>query len=160
MAAIIKVKVTDTKLRKMRERFKPGSAAAQKMMRQWGILYLARMRQRFNKFSRGGGSWVRLSPATVKAKKGSRIILKDTGILFNAFSPGAPGNLLKLTPKTIQVGIGGSGRHTGRLTIAKLAEYHHTGKGRLPARPLIELPDRKTIEQMIAVGRKLLVEER
>lgn len=135
-----------------------------KVFRQWAARYRSFVQLRFDKYSKGGGSWPPLKPATIArrrkpargTKKGAaRVvsILRDTGLLFNALSPrlaSAPGALQEDLSDGILVGYGGAHRHStgGKATIADIASFHQKGGGRLPARPIIVSPDERTVELM------------
>lgn len=128
---------------------------------QWAARYRAFAKRRFVKASRGDGTWKDLSPVTKKRRrkarrghKGPRVfaILRDTGTLFAALEPRLenPGSLKKLLQKGVRVGYGGSAKHpSGGLTIARLAEIHNRGLGRVPQRKIIVTPDRKTMDTMV-----------
>ena len=134
-------------------------------------VYLAAVRERYNRLSRGGGEWPPLSPVTIARKQsrsGSRLggeppsaILKDTGQLFNALEPGAPGNTFRDTPDGILVGIGGPVAHAGSTaTMAQIAEFHQVGAGKLPARPIMFLPTESdpVVAQMMQVAGRIIDE--
>lgn len=143
------------------------------VFRNWGRVYSSFLYERFDKFSKGGGDWKPLAESTIMARRhgmggrykrgrkaynkakasggGQVSILRDTGILLNALDPTmkAPGNRREVTRDGIIVGFGGKDKHPGTdLTIVKLAEYHQTGGGRLPARPIIVEPDTKTMQKL------------
>lgn len=130
-------------------------------LRQWGARFRSFVQERFVKFSRGGGDWPPLKPATQARRRGARAgskgprafsLLRDTGTLFNALSPTfdvTPGKLQEDIPFGIKVGYGGPARHPkGTATIADLARFHQTGAGRLPVRKIIVEPDQPTIDRM------------
>jgi len=127
------------------------------MFKQWGARYLAFARRRFVKMSRGG--WPRLKRAR-RHRRGRReraAVLRDTGTLFGALTPGAPGNEFRRIPRAIRVGYGGPHRHPkGRATIADIASFHQTGAGHLPKREIIVPPDQRTIRGMIRDGKRAL----
>jgi len=80
--------------------------------------------------------------ALKRGKRGGLIsILRDTSDLFGALDPvwhGNPGGLEQDIPFGVRVGFGGQARHeSAPMTIADLAEIHHSGKGNVPARKII-----------------------
>ncbi len=129
------------------------------MFIQWGVRYFAFLRTRYRRFSRGGGDWPKLKPATIKARRGGgRVsILFDTGTIFRALQPGMPGNLFVRTKRGVRCGFGGGGRHPGGRQISQIAEFHNAGKGNLPRRQIIVEPDRKTTAGFIKDLRRAIV---
>jgi len=104
-------------------------------LKQWAVRYRAAMQSRFDKFSKGGGSWPGLADSTKarrrhghggKYKRGHRAyakakatgggmisILRDTGQLFAVLTPvfkRLPGQSQKDVPFGITVGFQGPGR--------------------------------------------------
>lgn len=132
-----------------------GGSPINNAVKQWAVRYREFIRERFLLFSRGGGNWKPLKASTVRKKKGSRIILRDTGQLFNALEPvftGKPGALEQKIPFGVRVGYGGPGIYTkkygGVATIADIASFHQTGAGYLPKREIIVPPDQRTVNLM------------
>ena len=136
--------------------------------KQWSFRYRSAMRERYDRFSKGGGNWPPLKAATIARRRhgkggrfqrggkalaravssggGSVSILRDTGTMFMVFSPifkHLAGQYEKRVPFGIVVGYGGSERHPeGKMTVARLAEIHHKGLGHNPKRTLlIDPPD-------------------
>lgn len=117
---------------------------------QWAVRYRSAMRLRFDKASKGDGTWKGLEDATIWARrhgKGGRFkrgkkayakakasgggkvsILRDLGQLFTVLSPTfrrLPGQLQKQVPFGIVVGFGGPGQkksRKGKKTKATIAE--------------------------------------
>jgi hypothetical protein len=145
-------------------------------------IYESYIKRRFLKKSRGGGGWRDLADSTKRARlrKGKGLartskvpgrivarnkkgqfrksnveILRDTGTLFKALSVGAPGNLTKKIKGGVRFGIIGRGRHPEfEGTISELGLIHHKGLGKVPARPIIENPDDRTLRLMGAAVRR------
>jgi len=133
-------------------------------MHDIGVVYMSFTRRRYIKFSRGGGDWKALKPATVKrrkkgkgkkAKGASAKILVDTGILLNALSPGAPGYMNKMIgKKKVRVGFGKTqhkskkGEKKKPMTYQRLADIHQRGLGNSPAREIFVKPDRPALRRM------------
>ena len=132
------------------------SPAIVKTLKQWGVRYRGFVQRRFNTYSKGGGDWPPLAPATIKRRrkgkrKGGKVaILRDTGTLFRALNPvlGQPGQLEEY-PGTfsVRLGIGGPVLHPGSgyglkgtATIADIASFHNFGMG-VPKRQIIVEPD-------------------
>ena len=156
-------------LRHIRKRLKDTSGPVDQMFKDWGEKYLGFVKRRFNKFSKGGGDWRKLDPATVRArrkggkrksgkrkrakKETSRVaILADTGILKGGLTVGKAGNLFKRTRKGIRVGFGGLNIHpeTKGLTIKALAVIHDQGlpKKGIPQRQILVKPDERLKRRM------------
>lgn len=54
----------------------------------WQAIYAGFIQERFDRFSRGGGDWAPLKPATIRAKRNkSEGILVDTGLVKTSLSP-------------------------------------------------------------------------
>ena len=138
------------------------------MFKQIGALYLTFIRRNFVRMSRGG--WKALAASTIKARRGGKrratrsprartktttrgsaknvSILRDTGILLNALTVGAPGNLFRGIRSGIRVGFGGPAKHPGgKTTIKDIAVAHDEGRG-VPKREILVKPDTKTNNQM------------
>lgn len=145
-----------------------------RLRKRWRLRYLNFVRVRFLKYSRGGGDWRPLAPATIAARRrgrkrgvpirvnaartgGSAAILRDTGTMFRALDIGDQSNAKPIT-HGVRVGFIGRQRAAtinGKnvLTVAELASYHQNGGGRLPKRPMIVDPDRATLLGLIADAR-------
>lgn len=147
---------------------KLGSVIDTFVLKQWAGRYRAFAKKRFSVFSRGGGDWAPLKPATIKARRkgkgksklstrGGVAILIDTDTLWNALDfrftsrPGQFEKILRGSGKFtgIRVGFGGPAKHpSGNVTVAGLATIHQEGLGRVPARKIIVEPDFKTLNGM------------
>jgi len=131
-------------------------------MKQWGALFRGFTKERFHKFSRGGGDWAPLKPATIRRKQKEKgigavaILIKDA-ILFGGLDP-------QLRPEKgaiqedilwgIRVGYGGQAKHEkGGGTIAQIARIHQTGNPahNLPARPIIVEPPKAVVDRMASL---------
>jgi hypothetical protein len=159
------VKMNLKPLERLVSKIERGSGPLRDVYLQWAARYRSYARRRFARAGRGGGVWTPLAESTKRARnrkrkaarghKGPRhhTILRDTDTLFNALDPQIEqaGSLRQLLRKGIRVGYGGSSRHpkATRLTIARLAEIHHRGLGRVPARPIIVKPDKRTLDGMV-----------
>ncbi len=130
-----------------------GTGPLRQAIKKWGARYRSFLQKRYLIFSRGGGSWPKLKPSTIKRKK-SRLILIDTRTMINAFEPtfeGKPGQLNKAIPFGVRVGVGGEGqRHptANGLTVRQLFTVHQFGLGIVPARETVDDPDSQTIKGM------------
>lgn len=140
-----------------------GNGPIRRAMRQWAARYRGFAQQRFDKFSKGGGDWPPLAESTKKrrrkARKGRKkgavrsfSLLRDTGLMFNALDTPwtrKPGALQKDIPFGVRAGYGGPAKHPGgKATIADIAGFHQAGKGRLPKREIIVVPDTRTLAAM------------
>lgn len=145
-------------------------AVSGRLSNAWGILYRSFVRARFIKFSRGGGDWPPLKPATIRRRRkgrgkskirgsGGKAILRDTGALFASLQPDVGGLLQSQTIRLgLRVSLGGGRRYKSGPTLAEVAEYHHTGSGRLPKREILALPDQKTRARMASAGKKIITD--
>lgn len=127
---------------------------------KWAVRYRAFVQRRWNVFSRGGGDWPPLSPATIKKRRGPSkknrnrtvSILRDTNILFSGMAPTLSppaGSINNLIEGGIEVGFAGSARHGDDVvTIPELVFWHHTGAGNNPVRQIIVAPDAATVAGM------------
>lgn len=120
----------------IRKGLQGGGGAMRKAVLQWAAIYRGFAKERFVKFSLGGGDWKPLKPSTIarrrkgKAKtvkirrkgktrkkavaQGAVSILWDTGTLLGALDPQAsiaPGALTEFIPFGVRVGYGGTAKH-------------------------------------------------
>lgn len=130
---------------------------------QAAVMIRAYWQERFNRYSRGGGDWPPLSPATIarrrqgrpKAGRGRTVsILRDTNTLFGALDAvyaAKPGQLEEISVNGLRVGYGGPAKHpeAGSKTVAEIAEIHDQGTDRIPQRQIIVLPPEPV---MVRVG--------
>ncbi len=127
------------------------------VFKQWGVRYLAWTKRTFIEKSRGGGNWPPLKAATMARRRrggASAAILRDTGTLFRALTPGNPGNLFEFirggVRGGVRVGFGGAARHpAGKATISDIARFHNSGEGRLPKRQIIYEPNKPLVLRMM-----------
>lgn len=127
-----------------------------KAIKQWVAIYRSFAQERYDRASKGDGTWPPLKPGTIRArrkgkgsskfKKGSVAILKNLGILFAALSPTftkKPGALEEDIPFGVRVGYGGPHGYpdAGAVTIADIASFHQVGAGWLPKREIIVQPN-------------------
>jgi len=157
-----------SKLHKFRNLLNGSSRWGDWMLRQWAARYRGFAQRRFNKASKGDGTWAKLQPATIArrrkgeyagkqvgkrrrraitAAQGTVAILRDTGLLFAALNPqlNSQGGIEQVSRNSLKVtvGYGGPAGHPGtRLTIADLARIHNEGMGNVPRRQIIVNPDR------------------
>lgn len=147
----------------------------------WVRRYSAQIRREFVVNSRGGGAWPDLSEYTKRmrarkaaAKKqvvngeggkkkivkasGTRrfAILRDTGLLLNALTIGASGNLIKYTDDSVTFGLAKVKHGDDRVTIQDIAAYHNEGGKRLPKRQILNEPTSQTREAMMSDLRRLI----
>jgi hypothetical protein len=119
-------------------------------LKQWAVRYRAFIQDRYDKASKGDGTWPALSLSTIAARKrGGSTILRDTGVLFAALAPiwQAPaGSINQLIKDGVRVGFGGQANHPGgSVTIAEIASFHQVGGGRLPKREIIVPPSSEVL---------------
>ena len=132
--------------------------ASDQAMKDLAFIYLADTRKRYVKFSRGGGDWKALKPATIRnRRKGKKTkktprgssgtgnknaqILRDTGLLLNSLTPGTTGSLVRRIGATkIRVGYSTARHPNTKMTFQELADIHHRGLGNVPARPIFVEP--------------------
>lgn len=154
-------------LRQLQKFLKGNDPLFRKTMTSIGTLYQVFTDKRYDKFSKGGGTWRKLKPKTVerKSKKGGgrgtaratvnqrrtggpTAILVDNGILKNSLRSAGAVKMVKR--KTIRVGFSTTRQHEGTgLTMAELADIHQRGLGKgLPKRPIFVEPDSATKKRM------------
>lgn len=147
------------------------SGAFRNVAKQMAMLYRSFIQERFDRYSKGGGDWKRLSPATIAGRRkgkggGTPSILRDTGTLFHALDPvfaGQPGALEEMIPGGIRVGFGGNKRYAdgGAATVADIATFHDQGgKGnRPPQRRILVDPSEALTKRMASLVEAAMVSE-
>jgi len=120
---------------------------------QAGAIYLGWTRERYVRAARGDGTWKPLAASTIRGRrkgrgKGKPEILRDTGVLLNSLSLGAPGSIRREIPDGIEVG-----------TVVKYATHHQNPKvpGRPPQRKILEYPPPAVLERMRDVVRRAAI---
>jgi hypothetical protein len=152
-----------------------GSASKSQLLNQIGRVYMAFISRRYHKYSRGGGDWAPLAPATIRQRRsgsqrqlgvnrlrtgGNVAILVNDALLISALgSAGRPGRggVLRVRGTKLRVGFSDTAKHAGAgITFAALADIHQRGNPRrnLPARPILVEPDQVTIETIRALLRR------
>ena len=128
-----------------------------KALRKFGTSYLTWIKQRFIKYSAGGGTWPPLSAKRIKAK-GHDLILFDTGQLQRSLDPRSSANkVTALTGRDIGVKVEfTSVRHKTGIPIADLIEIHHFGTSKIPARPILVEPPKSVVNKAIENFRKAI----
>jgi hypothetical protein len=120
-----------------------GGGKADDLLTTWARRYFAFLREKFRTNRSGAGSWPPLSPNTVAERKPRIGILHVGGSIFNALRIGSPGNLFQKIHFGVRCGVGGPAIHPGtNLTIAELALIHNAGRGNVPKRQILYVPDR------------------
>ena len=124
------------------------------VFKKWAVRYRSYVQQRFDKASKGDGTWRALSVNTVaRRRKKSSTILRDTNTLFAALTPvwaNPPGSINELIDGGVRVGFGGSAGHPdGLVTIAQIANFHQEGGPNLPQREIIVEPPQSVIDQCV-----------
>ena len=139
-------------LHKYVQLIKPSSRPMRVMLKQWAARYRGFTRQRYVVFSRGGGDWKPLQPSTIARKTRRGIgpvssILIDHANMIAATRPGLTareGWQEQQTPGQLSIVAG----YQGASEIVKIAGYHQEGKGRLPVRKTIVVPNQSTLNGM------------
>lgn len=130
-----------------------------RVMDAWEIIYRTFIRDRFERFSRGGGNWRALKPDTVR-RKGSSLILRDTDRLFRDLTPirDNSGALQIRRHGFRMTAFLGAGRSypTG-ITTGDVASFHNEGDEHLPRRRVIVQPDPRTLTTMSNKGKEIVV---
>ena len=149
----IKVTIKDVKLKTLTKDIKHGTGKVRQAYKRWGQIFAKFLKDRYRRFSSGGGTWKRLKPATIR-RKGHALILRDTDTLLNAV-----GRQVKQLPRGVEVGIQ-DGPHPRGGTIRAIANAHQTGYAarRLPRRKIMVPPYATTIEEMTRVMAKAIEE--
>lgn len=117
--------------------------------------YITYVLRRFDKNSRGGGDWPKLSPATIAAK-GSSAILVNTRLLRLGLQTGI-GVVDVVTGRTWRLTFKFTSTKThppSGLSISDLASMHHLGFGKVPARKILVKPDSTTMERITRIMTK------
>lgn len=160
----IQVTVKLDGLDRLRKAILGNPALGERIAKAWATIYRAFVRQRFAAQSRGGGEWAPLALSTIKRRRGGgqgAAILRDTGALFASLQPNLEGaGLLKsspLKPVGFRATLQSARTYKAGATLQEVAEYHHHGEGRLPARTILVAPPQSTIAQMAAHGKRIMV---
>lgn len=162
----IEVKVQIEGLKRLRKQVDRNPALGKAIADAWSTIYRAFTRQRFHKLSRGGGGeWPPLSAATLRARRkgsgqGNAAILRDTGAMLASLQPSlGSGGMLQSTPRPLgfTAFLGGSQSYANGPTLSEVAEYHHTGAGRLPVREILVMPGAETIRTMSRKAQEIAV---
>lgn len=114
------------------------------VLNQWATRYYSFARERFARFSRGGGNWKPLKRRRRRGALSRASILIDTGTLF-----GSLGQYRKFFRDGVEVGYSGPARHPkAGMTVARLAAIHNFGLGNMPQREIIVEPPKKVVDAM------------
>jgi hypothetical protein len=144
------------------------SPAITKTLKQWGVRYRGWITKRFILYSKGGGDWKPLSPATIarrrkgKGKSSLIAILRDTGQLLQALAPmlGQPGQLERHEGFSVVLGVDDSAMHMGSsVTIGDIAAFHNYGMGHNPVRLILAMPDNELLNKMAQDAERNLSKE-
>jgi len=128
----------------------------QEARKECADLYRAFVVKRFILFSYGAGTWPAIKPARAK-KKGHTRILVDTRFLLQKLS--AAITVVRETSRSIFLSFRSTIYHpTAHMSVAELAEIHHSGLGNNPKRPILVEPDQQTNKDMVAATKKRLQE--
>lgn len=122
------------------------STTQRRVLKDWQEAWQSFLIKRYRVASSGGGPWRPLSPATIAARRrrgvtGTRLtlILRDTDQLFHAtgqsYKPVGTHNGFG-----IEVQFPRRRHSRARMLIGDLAEIHHFGRGRVPARRIVVQP--------------------
>ena len=162
----VKVLLNLRGLKKFTASLSTNSPAVVKTLKQWGVRYRGFVQRRFDTFSKGGGNWPPLKPATIARRRkgpgqGTIAILRDTGTVFRALNPvlGQPGSFEEIgaQPFSVVLGFGGAAVHpNGKATIADIASFHNSGAGNLPRRQIIVMPSPELLRDMAADAQRNL----
>lgn len=99
-----------------------------------------------------GGSLDAFAGAAIETSiMGGAAILRDTGVLLNALTPGTVGSLLQPSYGELRVrcGFAPVPHGDGVTTIQEIAAHHQTGGGKLPQRTILVEPDDATVRGML-----------
>lgn len=149
-------------LTRLKRALAAGSAnpAMRAMYAKWGDRYLLFSHTRYTRNSRGG-SWAPLAPLTLANRRArgstSNAILIDRGNLVSALVRGVAGNLFQFLPNGIRAGFNDRDPHPdAKISYAQLAVIQGHGTSRIPARPIIVLPDAATRAGIAADARNTI----
>lgn len=151
-----RVKIDLRRMHKLRRDIATHEGPVKKIQSDWVDIYRAFTVKRFILFSLGGGTWKPISERRAK-KKGHRRILVDSRFLIKHLKTII--DVTKITSRSIIIGFKSLVRHpTAGMLVSRLAEIHHSGDGNNPERPILVQPDRDTIKEMQAAGKKRFLE--
>jgi len=148
----IKVRISKRDLERL-QRFSSERRVKDVFHIKWPYRYYGFAKDRFDRFSRGGGDWPPLAESTKHGRRGHRYtVLRDTGLLFGAleFELGAepPGQKTEKLAMGVRVGFGGPSSYPDGTSIADIATFHQSGGPKLPKREIIVQPNVETLNAM------------
>ena len=114
--------------------------------------YRAFVLKRFDKFSRGGGDWKPLSLWTILWKLSTKILV-DTRAMRMALPTAV--RSVAFTRNSVIFGFVSDTIHpVSNLPIAEMLSIHHEGRGVVPARPILVVPDQETKAKILKQATK------
>lgn len=132
---------------------------ARRLLGAWGVIYRLDLRERFARFSRGGGNWARLAESTARRKR-SNAILRDTDALFMDMA-GLDNSTscvqMQIQGDSMEVSLGGGRMYEDGQTTGDVAGYHQEGGPNLPRRLIIVQPSQPALQRMRVKGRQITV---
>jgi len=115
--------------------------------KKWAARYSSFVRKRFK--DEGDGKWKKLSPETLRQRRGKgkgAKILRDTGVLFNALVVQGNGNITQPIKDGVRFGFANTKHPGSNKTIRQIAIIHETGAGHNPKRVILVEPDEKVMK--------------
>ena len=121
----------------------------------WAKYYAEFTRKRFNRMSRGGGSWRRLKPATIRAKRREgwpwpkRILIRSKK-MRDSLRPRFIRRTSTVKKRGIgmEISYGTKLKYRGGPRVSQVMKYHQMGGGNLPRRKIFINPDAETQKKM------------
>ncbi len=122
--------------------------ALKKAIDEAGKIYTTFVLRDFDKKSRGNGKWRKLKPKTIERKRSSAILVNKR-VLRIGLATSIMIRTQTVPRLTIIAYFGGRKRHRdSKMSIARLADIHHLGLGRVPVRRILVTPDKPTLKRM------------
>jgi hypothetical protein len=165
---VIKVKTTVRldSLRRFRRALSGRTSRVRKALIQWGTIYKQFILARFRRYSKGGGNWRKLRPATIAAKKrrGIRnpsLILQATKLMLKTIDPSfqSVSGVRSNRPFQATVSFGGNAKYPDGTSVTSVMGYHDRGGGTLPQRKIFVQADQATKVKMAAVMKKAVLQD-
>ena len=129
----------------------------------WIRIFVAFLRDRYAKFSRGLGDWPPLKAATIRRRRRrSSAILRNTGLMFAQFHPELQSfqHFRGSRPFSATMAFGGNAFYPDSgASVTDVMSFHQRGEGNLPVRKLIVPPDEPTKALMARATKKAIKDD-
>lgn len=136
---------------KLRSDLVSGEGVMKDVLTSWERRYRAFCVRRFDRYSRGGGDWKKLSPVTIALKK-STAILVDTRTMRLRLPLAI--RTSQITKNSVTLTFRDGYVHPkARVSIARLLTKHDLGRA-TPKRPILVQPDDQTKQEILRLTTK------